>query len=126
MTAILLILCIAAFLRVWFLKNEVDDALSRSLPPELSEGITGRFTPSVFALSPLTPLSVQADYVKSLVAASFGLLCISLMIFSIGEVLGGWLSFGVVLVNTFSTLKAWKTYKENCNRPSANHEQEEE
>jgi hypothetical protein len=92
-TAILLILCIAAFLRAWFLQNEVDDALSRLLPPEFAEGITRRFTPSVFALSPSTPLSVQKDYVNVLVAGSFAMLCLSLIVFSNGEVLGGCLAF---------------------------------
>jgi hypothetical protein len=125
-TAILLILCIAAFLWAWFLQNEVDDALSRLLPPEFAEGITRRFTPSVFALSPSTPLSVQKDYVNVLVAGSFAMLCLSLIVFSNGEVLGGWLMFGIFLVSVFSTFKAWKTYKENCNRPPASHEQEEE
>jgi len=125
-TAILLILCIAAFLRAWFLQNAVDDALSRSLPPEFTEGITSRFTPSVFALSPSTPLSVQADYVNVLVAGSFAMLCLSLMIFLNGEVVGGWLMFGIFLAGVFSTFRAWKTYKKNCNRPPASHEQEEE
>jgi hypothetical protein len=124
MSAIFLILCIAAFLWALFLDRAVDDALSRSLPPEFTEGITSRFT-SVFALSPLTPLPVQVDYVKFLAAASFGLLCLSLFVFSNGKVLGGWLMFGVFLLNTFSTLKAWKTYKENCNRPVTSDEQEE-
>lgn len=126
MTAILLILCIAAFCRIFFLQNEVDDALSRILPPEFTEGITSRFTPSVFALSPSTPLSVQKDYVNVLVAGSFAMLCLSLIGFANGEAVFGWLMFAIFLSSVFSTFKAWKTYQENCNRPPASREQEEE
>lgn len=87
-------------------------ALVDSLPPQLPS----RFAFPVFALSHSTPLSLQAEYVKSLWGGCVGFLCVSLCFFSLGELIVGCVLLAVFLASVVAAFKAWKTYKENCNR----------
>jgi hypothetical protein len=118
------VVSIIAFIWSAFRNHVVYRALIDSFPPELNDGITAKFALHVIALSPSTPLSLQAEYVKSLVAGCVAMLCFSLALFC-AEKVEGWLVLGGFLLVAISTIKAWKTYRQNCNRAVAHNDTEE-
>jgi hypothetical protein len=124
-TALFAISCVAAFIWSALQTRAVHNALIDTFPPEFKDNLTEKFAFHVIALSPATPLSVQADYLNSQMVGCFGILCFSLAFFSAGEVFGGWLALGAFFMSAISIVKAWKTYKENCNRKLARDDQEE-
>src|SRR6267378_8681417 len=94
----------------------VYNSLKESFPPQFQDPLTSRYAFPVLALSPSTPASLQADYVKSLEGFCVLSLCISLSFFSFQQVIIGCLFLVFFFVSVFSMVKSWKTYKENCNR----------
>src|SRR5882757_10059252 len=62
-----------------------------SLPPQLPS----RYAFPAYALSPSTPLALQAEYVKSLWGGSVAFLCVSLCFFSLQEIGAGCAAFAV-------------------------------
>jgi hypothetical protein len=115
-TALFGIPCVAIFIYAICQCQIADSALKKLVPPEFSEGLVEKFVLGGMALSPLTPLPIQTNYMNGLWAGTAAMLCFSLTLFSIGEVFGGWLTFGAFVVSTVFTLKSWLTYKENCRR----------
>jgi hypothetical protein len=91
-------------------------SLIDSFPPQFQDDPTSRYAFPVFALSPSTPLPLQAEYVKALWGGCVAFLCVSLCFFSIGELIVGCLGLVVFFASVVSAIRAWKTYKENCNR----------
>jgi hypothetical protein len=88
-----------------------------SFAPQFQDELTSRYAFHVYALSPSTPLPLQAEYMKVLYCGCVCPLCISLGLFSLGNVvLGCFILLGFVLA-AFSTFKSWKTYRANCVRP---------
>jgi hypothetical protein len=94
----------------------VYHALINSFALEFQDPLNSRYAFPEFALSPSTPLALQAEYVKSMAGGCFSMLCFSLSFFSFGQVIGGWLGLGAFLLIAASTIKSWKIYKANCNR----------
>jgi hypothetical protein len=95
-----------------------DSALKKRVPPEFSEGLVEKFVLGGMALSPLTPLPIQTNYMNALWAGTVAMLCFSLSLFSLEQVFGGWLVFGAFVINAVFTLKSWLAYRENCRRPA--------
>lgn len=90
-------------------------SLVDSFPPQFQDDLTSRYAFPVLALSPSTPLTLQSDYMTALWGSCVGLLCISLGFFASQNVLFGGLCLLGHCWAVFSTMKSWKTYKENCN-----------
>jgi len=124
-TALFAIPCVAAFIYAAWRNQAVHYALIDSFPPELKDEMTAKVALHAIALRPSTPLPVQADYVNSLVAGAFAMLCFSLTLFSLGEVFGGWLALIMSLISAVLTIKSWWTYNENRSRVAARDDQEE-
>jgi hypothetical protein len=91
-------------------------SLIDSFPPQFQDDLTSRYAFPVLALSPSTPLPLQAEYVKASWGACVGLLCIAMCFFSIGELIVGCVGLVIFFAAVFSTINSWKTYRENCNR----------
>jgi hypothetical protein len=123
-TPFLAFACAVAAIWSAFKYQTVYYALINSFPLEFQDPLNSRSAFPEFALSPSTPLALQADYVKSLAGGCFAMLCFSLWFFSFGQVIGGWLGLGSFLLIATSTIKSWKTYKANCNRPVAHDDKE--
>jgi hypothetical protein len=73
-----------ALAAIWSLVKyqTVYRSLIESFPPQFQDPLTSRYAFPVLALSHSTPLSLQEDYVKSLVAFCVAFLCLSLCFFS--------------------------------------------
>lgn len=91
-------------------------SLIDSFPPQFQEDQTSRYAFPVLALSPSTPLSSQADYMKALWGSCVGCLCICLGFFASQNVSFGLLCLLGFFWAVFSTFKSWKIYRENCSR----------
>jgi hypothetical protein len=91
-----------------------------SLPPQLPS----RYAFPAYALSPSTPLPLQAEYVKSLWGGSVGFLCISLCFFSLQEFGAGCAAFAVFCWCAVYAVKARKVYMENCSQALAQDHRE--
>jgi len=102
----------------------VYNSVVESFPPQSQDPYTSRYAFPVLALSHSTPLSLQADYVRSLAGFCVFTLCISLSLFSFQQMIFGGVCLIGVFISVFSTIKSWKTYKENCNRAVAPDEKE--
>ncbi len=94
----------------------VYNSVKASFPPPFQDPLSSRYAFPVFALSRSTPTWLQADYVKALVGFCVVILCISLLFFSIQQVIIGCVFLVVFSAHVFLTVKAWKTYKTNCDR----------
>jgi hypothetical protein len=99
-------------------------SLIDSFPPQFQDDLTSRYAFPVLALSPSTPLPLQADYMNALWGSCVVCLCVSLGFFSSQNVLFGCFSLAGFLWAVFSTVKAWKTYQENCNRTVSRQDEE--
>jgi hypothetical protein len=91
-----------------------------SLPPQLPS----RYAFPAYALSPSTPLALQAEYVKSLWGASVAFLCVSLCFFSLQEIGAGCAAFAVFCWHAVYSVKARKSYTENCSQALAQEQRE--
>ena len=95
-------------------------AVVDSFPPQFQGPETSRYAFPVLVLSPSTPLSLQADYLKSLLGGCVTFLCLSLCFFSLGQLAVGCIIFAVFLRSIFYAIKSWKTYRQNRDRPLMN------
>jgi hypothetical protein len=101
------------------LNHRVYLALVGSFPLQFQHGLNSRCCFPEAALSASTPLPLQADYVKSLMLGCLGMLCASLAFLSAGRIDGGLLFLAGSVLIGFSTIRSWRTYRENCDRPGA-------
>jgi hypothetical protein len=112
---------------VWsvFKYHAVSDALIDSYHPEFQEGMLWRTAFPVFALSPSTPLDLQAGYVQSITGFCFVTLGVSLCCFLLEKTIAGWMVLIMFFVFAALTIKSWRTYKANCNRRVVHDHKEE-
>jgi hypothetical protein len=75
---------VIAFVCSAVLAQSVYRALVSSFPLQFQDDLYSRYYFPEAALSPSTPLPLQADYVKSLAAGCLGMFCFSLACFSAG------------------------------------------
>jgi hypothetical protein len=108
----------ATFVYTVIVSQKAHNALIELLPPQFQDPLNSRYAVDVYALSSSTPLALQADYIKSLIGFWFAVLCLALFcIFFFDQAWARWLPSVVFVVMTASTIKTWKKYKANCNRP---------
>src|SRR4051794_23335800 len=125
MSTVLLLATILVFVWSALQYQAVHDDLIAARPWQFPGGLSSWDLLPVVALSPSTPLSLQAAYVEALGGGCLTLLCLSLLLFSSGEALGGWLALGGSLMMSVSIFQSWKTYRANCNRSISNDDGEE-
>ena len=103
----------------------IYNSIVDSFPPQFQDGLSSRYAFPELVLSPTTPLSLQAEYVKCMWGSCVFFLCVSLGSFaSRNEAFGG--LFLLVFVGAvFKTIKSRKTYQENCNRTGSRQEGEQ-
>ena len=94
-------------------------ALLDLLPPQFQDGLNSKFAFPEYVLSPSTPLTLQAEYVKSQIGFCLGTLGVSLLCFSFEKTIVGLIVMIMFFAFSALTIKTWKTYKANCNRPTA-------
>ena len=94
--------------------------------PQYEDRFRSRLAVPEFALSPSTPLSLQLEYVQSLMGGCIFIFCMSLICFLYENPVGGWLFIGIVLIAVASTLKYWTKYQANVNRKKAVRNDEDE
>ncbi|WP_049823290.1 hypothetical protein [Bradyrhizobium sp. WSM2254] len=95
---------------------EIQSALSDTLPLQFRDGLNSRYAIPIYALEPSTPLAVQAEYVKSLAGGSVALTCFALACLFAGQMPGVLLASVGAIAVTISTIKSWKTYRQNGDR----------
>ena len=125
MAAVFAVGCGIAFIWSAVKSEMVYRSIIDSFPPQFQDPDTSRHAFPVLALSHSTPLPLQAEYVKSEWAACVAFLCISLCFFSLQQPIIGCVCLAVFSVHVFSTIKSWKTYKENCERAMTRNDKEE-
>lgn len=113
MSALFLVLSVAAFGYGYWQNQMVHNALIDSFPLELKDDLTAKFALHGMALRRSTPLSIQRQYVASLAAGALFGLGLSLFVFSVGKTVGGWAFLALFLVGAASAAKAWWTYRKN-------------
>lgn len=116
MTPLFAIPCVAIFIYAICQHQIADSALKRRIPEQLTDGLTEKFVLGGLALSSLTPLPIQRNYMNALWAFTVAMLFFSLSLLSAGEVFGGWLVFGGSIIHLLFTLRSWIAYQENCRR----------
>src|SRR6476660_9833410 len=85
-------------------------SLVDSFPPQFQDELTSRYAFPVLALSPSTPLALQAAYMKALWAGCVCFLCVSLGFFASQNVVFGCFCLLGFFWSVFSTIKSWKTF----------------
>ena len=95
---------------------EVQSVVSDTLPLQFRDDLNSRHAIPIYALEPSTPLGVQAEYVKSLAGGSVAMTCFALACFFAGQMPGALLASLGTIVVAITTIKSWKTYRQNCNR----------
>lgn len=118
MTTVFAFAIFAALIWSGFKYYAVYVALVDTFPPEWRDSLTARFALSQAALSPSTPLVVQADYVASEIGGCLVTFLLSLLLFSVGEARGGWLLAAIFLLIIASTIRSARKYWENRRRQS--------
>jgi hypothetical protein len=119
------VICALAFIWSAVKYQMVYHATIDSLPPQFQDPLNSRYAFPEYALRPSTPFELQTEYMKSLAGACLGMLCFSLSCFIGGQPAGGWLALAGFLATAAGTIKSWKTYKENRDRPVAGNDYEE-
>jgi hypothetical protein len=102
-------LLFAGGLRAHFIYLSIVDAF----PSQFRDGMASRHAFPVLVLCPPTPLSVQADYLKSALTSWFGSLSISAGFFPRGQYR---LRLRRVAYGCHWLVRYWKTYRANCGR----------
>jgi hypothetical protein len=112
---------LAVFLGIWaaIRYHIVYCKIRDTFPPQFQDDLPSRYAFPVYALSHSTPLPLQAEYMKSLGCACACFFCVSLAFFASGNIPFGILCLLASFAITFSTMKSWKTYKENSRRAEA-------
>ncbi len=108
-------------IRYQFVYRSVVD----SFAPQFSDDLSSRYAFPVFALSAPTPLSLQAEYMKSLWGGCVAFLRASLGFFSARNPVLGCFLLLVFFFCIFGTFKSWRTYKENCRHAEERQDGEE-
>lgn len=116
MVAVFGVGCGIAFILAAVKTQIVHNAIVDSLPPQFQDSYNARFAIHAYALSHITPLPLQAEYIQSLCAGCAGIFCMALCFFAVQQPIIGGIILAIVAACVFSTIKSWKTYKENCNR----------
>jgi SNF family Na+-dependent transporter len=93
----------------------VYHSLVDSFPLQFQDDLTSRYAFPVLVLSPSTPLSLQANYLRASWGSCVCCLCVSLDFFFSQNTFGCLVLVGFFWA-VFKTIKSWKTYKENSNR----------
>jgi hypothetical protein len=96
-----------------------------SFPPQFQDDLSSRYAFPVLVLTPPTPLELQAEYMKSLLGSCAVFLCVSLGCFAARNAVFGCFVLVVFIWSVFSTVRSWRTYKENCERPAVRNERDE-
>lgn len=125
MAAAFAVMCGIAIIWSGVKSQIVYHSIIDSFPPQFQDPETSRYAFSVLALSPSTPLPLQAEYVKSLWGGCAACLCLSLCFFSLDQPIVGGGCLVVLLASVFFTIKSWNVYKANCNRPAAQPDEDE-
>jgi hypothetical protein len=125
MAAVFGSICALAFVWAAVKYQIVYHAVINSLPPQFQGGEISRYAFPEYVRRPSTPLELQTEYMKSLAGGCLAMPCFSLSCFIGGQPVGGWLAFVASLAISASTFKAWRTYKENRDRPMARGHGEE-
>lgn len=124
MTIVLVFATFAALIWPAYKYYSVYSALVDSFPPEL-RGSTARYALPQFALRSSTPLELQADYVASQIGGCLALFFLSLLVFSVGQMVGGWLFLAIFLSAAASTIKPARTYWQNRQRAAIEQQKDE-
>jgi hypothetical protein len=116
-----------AFALLWsvFKYQTTYVALVNSLPLQFRDGLNSRYAFPEYVLSPSTPLALQADYVRSQVGFCFAALGASLLCFFYEKAVVGLIILAMFIGFTALTIKSWKTYRANCDRPAASDHEEQ-
>jgi hypothetical protein len=125
MAAVFAVMCALAGIWSAIKYQATYHALLGSLPPQFQDPLNSRYAFPEYVLHPSTPLALQTDFVKAQAGGCFAMLCFSLSCFIGGQTTGGWLALAGSFAIAASTIKAWRIYKENCNRPLARVDREE-
>lgn len=99
-------------------------ALIDLLPPQFQDGVSSKFAVPEYVFRPSTPLTLQAEYVKSQIGFCLATFGISLLCFSFEKTIVGWIVLAMFFGFTALTIKSWTTYKANCNRPTTRVDQD--
>lgn len=83
-----------------------------------------RFAIDQFALSPSTPLAVQADYVASQLGACLAAFFLWLLAFLVGQTIERWFFLAILLVFVASTVKSARLYWKNRKRSMIGSQEE--
>ena len=94
--------------------------------PQYENHFRSKLAVPEFALSPSTPLSLQLEYVQSLMGGCIFIFCMALICFLYENPVGGWLFMVVFVIAVASTRNYWKRYQANVNRKKAVQNDEEE
>ena len=113
MIVVLAFASFAALLWAGFKYYAVYFALVDSFPPEWRNTSTERFAIDQFALSPSTPLAVQADYVESQFAGCLGVFVLWLLLFFVDQTNKHWLVLAGFVVVAASTIRSARLYWKN-------------
>jgi hypothetical protein len=87
-----------------------------TFPPQFQDDLVSRYAFPVLVLSHPTPLSLQADYLKSALTGWVGSLCISAGFFFASNFLLGYFTLAGLAYGCHWLVNAWKTYRTNCER----------
>ncbi len=99
-------------------------ALINSLPPQFQDGLNSKFAFPGYVLRPSTPLALQAEYVQSQIGFCFAALGVSLLCFLFEKIVVGSIVLAMFFGFTTLTVKSWKTYRANSNRPIVHDDEE--
>jgi hypothetical protein len=87
--------------------------IRHTFPPQFQDDLSSKFAFGVYAVSHSTPLPLQTEYLKSKAWACVSFLSVSLGFFILGNIRFGCVCLLAFIVIAYSTMKDWKTYKEN-------------
>ena len=85
-----------------------------TFPPQFQDDLSSRYAFPVLVFSRSTPLSLQAEYMKSALTGWVGWLCISAGSFFAGKFVFGYFTLAGLAYGCYWLLNAWKTYQANC------------
>jgi hypothetical protein len=102
----------------------VYHAVIDSFPPQFQDPLMSRYAFPVLAMSHITPLPLQMEYVRSQIGGRVTFVSISMAFFSIHQWIIGCVILILCSVGIWSTFGSWKTYKANYDRAEAQGDKE--
>jgi hypothetical protein len=125
--AALLIGFASAVVLLWsiFKHHAVSDALVDSYPEEFREETLWRIAFPILVFSPLTPLHLQLDCLKSQTGSCCATLGISVSCFLFGGITAGWITLIMFVGLTIFLIGYWRTYRANRARKIALNDKEQ-